>query len=407
MSSNEQIIGAQRSAAPALSAPSATRLALQMLEGVQGGALIIELPGGQQVRVGQGGVVSHLRVRDHAVFGAVLARGDIGLAEAWMDELWECDDLAATLGLLASNRAVLQRAIYGNPLRLLAARMWHLLRANTRSGSRRNIEAHYDLGNSFYSLWLDETMTYSAAVFESQDERLAEAQHRKYRRILDRLGARPGQTILEIGCGWGGFAEIAAHEYGCHVHGLTLSPAQQEYAEQRAQWSGFLDRACFELRDYRDIKGQYDHVVSIEMIEAVGEGYWPLFFARVADLLKPGGRCVIQSITIADELFARYRRGTDFIQRYIFPGGMLPSPAQIQRHAAAAGLIDGGDFAFGRDYARTLRQWHAAFNAHEPEVREQGYSMRFIRMWRFYLAYCEAGFMAGDIDVHQYEFVRA
>lgn len=405
MTSNEQIIGARASSAPADLA-SSTRLVLELLRGLQGGALAVELPDGHQMRVGHGGLLAHWRVRDHAVFDAVLARGDIGLAETWMDGQWETDDLPAMLTLLSSNRAVLGRAVYGRALRLAAARLWHLLRANTRSGSRRNIEAHYDLGNEFYSLWLDETMTYSAAVFASEDEPLADAQRRKYRRILDRLGVRPGQTILEIGCGWGGFAEVAATEYGCHVHGLTLSPAQLAFARTRAEQGDFADRACFELCDYRDVSGQFDHIVSIEMIEAVGERYWPVYFLRIAELLKPGGRCIIQAITIADALFARYRRGTDFIQRYIFPGGMLPSPAMVGRHAEAAGLTACGDFAFGRDYARTLARWHQTFNARDAEVREQGFPERFMRMWRFYLSYCEAGFTSGDIDVHHYEFLR-
>lgn len=405
MSSNEHIIDTTRAAVPA-GIPSATRLALELLDGLQGGALAIELPDGQDVRVGHGGLVAHWRVRDHAVFEAALARGDIGLAEAWMDGLWDTDHLAAMLGLLAANRETLGRAVYGRALRLLAARMWHLLRANTRRGSRRNIEAHYDLGNDFYALWLDETMTYSAAVFESPDESLADAQRRKYRRILDRLGARPGQSILEIGCGWGGFAEVATTEYGCHVHGLTLSPSQLAYARERAAHGGFDDRARFELCDYRDVTGQFDHIVSIEMIEAVGERFWPVYFGRIHDLLKPGGRCVIQAITIADKLFGRYRRGTDFIQRYIFPGGMLPSPAAVARQAERAGLRACGDFAFGRDYAHTLAHWLKRFDARESEVRAQGFSERFLRMWRFYLGYCEAGFSAGDIDVHHYEFVR-
>ncbi len=409
MTSNENIIDSAARAVPA-GIPAATRLALEMLEGLQGGALAIELPDGQSLRVGHGALVAHWRVRDHAVFESALARGDIGLAEAWMDGLWETDHLAALLGLLASNRAVLGRAVYGRALRLMAARLWHLLRANTRAGSRRNIEAHYDLGNDFYALWLDETMTYSAAVFESADGpgegALAEAQRRKYRRILDRLNARPGQTILEIGCGWGGFAEVAATEYGCHVHGLTLSPSQLAFAQARALEGGFDDRARFELCDYRDATGQFDHIVSIEMIEAVGERFWPVYFGRIHELLKPGGRCVIQAITIDDTLFARYRRGTDFIQRYIFPGGMLPSPTAVARQAARAGLHACGDFAFGRDYARTLAQWHERFDACESQVRAQGFPERFLRMWRFYLAYCEAGFTTGDIDVHHYEFVR-
>lgn len=386
--------------------PRAARLTLELLDDLQGGALSVELPEGQHVRVGHGALVAHWRICDAAVFDLVLATGDIGLAEAWMDGAWDSDDPTALLTLLGRNRELLGRAVYGRFLRLLGHRLWHTLRANTRVGARRNIEAHYDLGNDFYKLWLDPSMTYSAAVFASDDEPLESAQRRKYHRILERLDVRPGQQILEIGCGWGGFAEVAARDFGCRVLGLTLSPAQLEFARERARVGGFDELATFELCDYRDVTGQYDHVVSVEMIEAVGERFWPVYFERIATLLKPGGRCVIQAITISDALFSRYRRGTDFIQRYIFPGGMLPSPAAINRQLAGAGLVLAGDFAFGRDYARTLSRWHERFLASLPEVRNQGFSERFIRMWRMYLSYCEAGFEAGDIDVHHYEIVH-
>ncbi len=382
--------------------PRATRLALEMLDRLEGGAIAIELPDGLRLRAGHGALVAHLRVRDHAVFDETLARGDIGFAESWMDGLWDTEDLAGLLTLLSRNRDALAGAIHGRMLRLLGHRLSHLLRANTRSGARRNIEAHYDLGNEFYALWLDPTMTYSAAVFDHPDELLEEAQRRKYRRILHQLDARAGQTILEVGCGWGGFAELAATEFGCHVLGVTLSPSQLAFARERARRGGFADRVDFELCDYRDVRGAYDHVVSIEMIEAVGERFWPTYFKQLSSRLKPGGRCVVQAITIADALFARYRRGTDFIQRHVFPGGMLPSPEAVSRHASRAGMAVTEDFAFGTDYARTLARWHEAFAAALPAVREQGFSERFIQMWRFYLAYCEAGFNSGDIDVHHY-----
>lgn len=387
--------------------PRAARLVLEMLDRVDGGAVAVELPDGQRVRCGHGHLVAHLRVRDHAVFDEVLTRGDIGFGEAWMDGLWDTEDLAGLLRLLSRNRVRLERAIYGRLFRLLGHRLQHLLRANTRRGSRRNIEAHYDLGNDFYALWLDPSMTYSAAVFAAPDESLHDAQLRKYRRILTELGAQPGHTILEVGCGWGGFAEVAATEFGCQVHGITLSPSQLAFAQARAERGGFADRVQFELRDYRDVRGQFDHIVSIEMIEAVGERFWPTYFAQLSACLKPGGRCVVQAITIADALFSRYRRSTDFIQRHIFPGGMLPSPAVVARQAGAAGLAITGDFAFGRDYARTLRLWHERFEEQATAVRAQGFPERFLRMWRFYLAYCEAGFDTGDIDVHHYVFAHA
>ena len=387
--------------------PRATRLALEMLDRLEGGALAIELPQGVRVRAGHGPLVAHLQVRSHAVFDDVLARGDIGFAESWMDEQWSTDDLAALLTLLSRNRPVLASAIHGRVLRLIGHRLTHLLRANTRSGARRNIEAHYDLGNDFYRLWLDPTMTYSSAVFASPDESLQDAQLRKYRRILTQLGARPGQTILEIGCGWGGFAEVAATEFGCRVLGLTLSPAQLAFARERAERGGYADRIDLELCDYRDVRGSYDHIVSIEMIEAVGERFWPTYFGQLSAGLKPGGRCVVQAITIDDALFARYRRGTDFIQRYIFPGGMLPCPKSVRQQAGNVGLAIVDDFAFGPDYARSLAHWHRNFEAQLGAVRAQGFDERFIRMWRFYLAYCEAGFNTGDVDVHHYVFAHA
>ncbi len=387
--------------------PRGTRLALELLDRLEGGALAVELPDGTQVRTGNGALVAHLRVRDHQVFDEMLARADIGFSECWMDARWDTEDLSGLLTLLTRNRAALGAAIYGRMFRLLGHRLLHLLRTNTRRGARRNIEAHYDLGNDFYALWLDPTMTYSAAVFADPDEALETAQLRKYRRILKEIDARPGQTILELGCGWGGFAEVAALEFGCRVVGLTLSPAQLAFARARAIRGGFADRVDFELCDYRDARGTYDHVVSIEMIEAVGERFWPTYFAQLSARLKPGGRCVVQSITIADELFARYRRGTDFIQRDIFPGGMLPSPACVAEHASGAGLVVTDDFAFGADYARTLVRWSRAFEAQLEAVRAQGFGERFIRMWRFYLAYCEAGFTSGDVDVHHYVFAHA
>ena len=387
--------------------PRATRLALEMLDRLEGGALAIELPHGVRVRTGHGPLVAHLRVRDHAVFDEVLARGDIGFAESWMDDQWCTDDLAALLTLLSKNRAVLADAIHGRVLRLIGHRITHKLRANTRSGARRNIEAHYDLGNDFYRLWLDPTMTYSSAVFASPDESLEAAQLRKYRRILAQLDTKPGQTILEIGCGWGGFAEVAATEFGCRVLGLTLSPAQLAFARERAERGGYADRVDLELCDYRDVRGSYDHIVSIEMIEAVGERFWPTYFAQLSARLKPGGRCVVQAITIDDDLFSRYRRGTDFIQRHIFPGGMLPCPKSVGQQARKAGLAIVGDFAFGPDYARSLAHWHRSFEAQLGAVRAQGFDERFVRMWRFYLAYCEAGFNSGDVDVHHYVFAHA
>ena len=384
-----------------------TRLVLGLLDSLEGGAIDVNLPGGLSRRVGRGPCVAHLNADDENVFDEILAKGDIGFAETWMAGDWHTNDLPALLTLLARNRDGLQRAIHGRVWRLIGHRLTHLLRANTRAGSKRNIEAHYDLGNDFYRLWLDPSMTYSSALQLVPDDSLEAAQGRKYRRILQQIDAQPGQLILEIGCGWGGFAEMATQEFGCRVLGLTLSKEQLAWARERAERGGWADKANFELCDYRDVRGSYDHIVSIEMLEAVGEGFWPGYFAQLKARLKPGGSALVQSITIADELFASYRKGTDFIQRYVFPGGMLPSPAVVHKKAGQVGLAVADDIAFGLDYAETLVRWRQGFEAVLPQVKALGYDERFVLLWRFYLAYCEAGFRAGSVDVHQFHFRHA
>lgn len=374
-----------------------TRSVLSLLEGLRHGLLEVRLPDGGSRLFGEGepGVV--LQVHDEAMFGRVLARGDIGLAEAYLDGQWDTPDLTGLLGLFAANRDALRRAVYGSWRQLLGARLRHWLNRNSRDGSRRNIMAHYDLGNDFYRLWLDPSMSYSSALYRPGDDgSLSAAQDAKYRRILHRLAAGPGQSVLEIGCGWGGFAELAVAE-GLQLTGLTLSPAQLEWARRR------VPQADLRLQDYRDLDERFDHVVSIEMFEAVGERWWPTYFSSVARALRPGGRAVVQSITIRDDLFASYRRGTDFIQQYIFPGGMLPSRSAFRSAAARQGLAVVDEYAFGPDYARTLAEWRQSFETHWPRIAELGFDETFRRLWRFYLCYCEAGFLAGNIDVVQFE----
>jgi len=293
------------------------------------------------------------------------------------------------------------------PAALLAARLRQRLSRNSRAGSKRNIMAHYDLGNDFYRLWLDEGMTYSSAVFEHEDQPLEAAQTAKYDRILRALQVQPGQHILEIGCGWGALAEQACLHYGAQVVGVTLSTEQLAWGQARLQKLGIDTgagaRADLRLQDYRDIgDAPFDAICSIEMVEAVGQAYWPQYFQTVRRLLKPGGRACIQSIVIRDDLFDRYVRSTDFIQQYIFPGGCLPSCVAFRAQAQAAGLRVGTELAFGRDYAHTLHQWRAAFHARRAEVLAQGFDERFCRIWDFYLAYCEAAFLSGDIDVVQF-----
>ena len=388
-------------------APRSAAAMLKLLAKIHHGRLDLRLPDGAHLCFGdaEAGPHAHIEIASWQVFDDVLARGDIGLAEAYIDGAWNSPDLAALLLLLTSNREALAKAVYGQWWRLLAARMRHVFHANSRAGSRRNIMAHYDLGNAFYSEWLDETMSYSSALYgDNAALAMADAQRAKYRRILQRLDARPGQRILEIGCGWGGFAEVAAREAGALVLGVTLSPAQLEFAQQRMQRAGLTGQVTLELRDYRDLGDQkFDHVVSIEMFEAVGERWWPTYFKALQQLLKPGGRAVVQSITIRNELFARYRRGTDFIQQHVFPGGMLPSPHAFADQARRAGLQLHDSFAFGRDYARTLAEWAATVERRWPEISAQGFDERFRRVWRFYLAYCEAGFASGCTDVMQFE----
>ena len=374
-----------------------TRLVFELLEQLRGGMLEIRLPDGSRCLFGDGEHGVTLQVHDEAMFGQVLARGDIGLAESYLDGHWDSTDLSGFLTLLARNRDVLRKAIYGSWRELLAARVRHWFNRNSRAGSKRNIMAHYDLGNDFYKLWLDPGMSYSSALYRAVDDGdLESAQGAKYRRILRRLRAQPGQSVLEIGCGWGGFAEMAVAA-GLKLTGLTLSPAQLAWAQRR------VPTADLRLQDYRDTQEQFDHIVSIEMFEAVGERWWPAYFRTVARALKPGGRAVVQSITIRDELFADYRKGTDFIQQYIFPGGMLPSRAVFRAAAARQGLTVHGEYAFGVDYARTLAEWRQAFEANWPQIAALGFDERFRRLWRMYLCYCEAGFLAGNIDVVHFE----
>jgi len=391
--------------------PRSARAILSLLEGIEHGHLDVRLPDGATLHFGQarnGGGAALLEIASWSLFDWVLERGDVGFAEGWIDGHWHSPDLTALLTLLASNRQALSRAVYGRWWGLLSARLRHLLNANTRAGARRNIMAHYDLGNAFYGQWLDPTMSYSSALYCSDAPRsLAAAQLAKYRRILRQLDVKPGQRVLEIGCGWGAFAETAAREGGLEVVGLTLSPAQLQFAEERMRLAGVEQQVRLELRDYRDLAGEkFDHIVSIEMFEAVGERWWPSYFATLQRLLAPGGRALVQSITIRDDLFARYRRGTDFIQQHVFPGGMLPSPKVFGQRAARAGLEVIDAFAFGRDYSRTLAEWSANFERQWPAIEAQGFDERFRRLWRFYLAYCQAGFNSGATDVMQFELAH-
>ena len=391
------------------SAPGSARLLLALLERLAAGRLDLVTPDGR-LRAFAGrepGPQALLRINDWSTCGAILRAGDIGFAESYIAGHWDTPDLAKLLTLAATNHAVLSEAVYGRWWGWLLYRLRHLLRGNSRGQAKRNIHAHYDLGNRFYALWLDATMTYSSALFEGRLEgSLEDAQRCKYERILERLDLKPGDRVLEIGCGWGGFAEHAALTRGVKVHGITLSTEQLAWARERVAKAGLGGLASFELRDYRDVRGEFDAIVSIEMFEAVGERYWPSFFRTVRDRLRRGGRALVQTITIDEALFERYRAGTDFIQQYIFPGGMLPSREVFRDRASQQGLVVGDMLAFRHDYAETLRRWRTRFNARLAELHGLGFDERFARLWNFYLAYCEAGFGAGTIDVLQVEIKR-
>jgi len=378
------------------------RLILKLLEHIEGGTLEMRLADGKKITYGSGTPTVSFRINDSRVFSRVLMRGDIGFCESYLDGDWDSDDVTELLSLMARNREVLRTAVRGSWFGLLTARLRHFLNRNSRAGSKRNIMAHYDLGNAFYQLWLDPSMTYSSALFtdDEKNQRLEAAQYRKYHRIFQRLQAQPGQNILEIGCGWGAFAELAVAN-GLNVTGLTLSPSQLAWAQAR------VPEADLRLQDYRDVRERFDHVVSIEMIEAVGERWWPDYLKTIAHSLKPGGKVIIQSIVIRDDLFAEYRNSTDFIQQYIFPGGMLPSRSILRELAAKQGLVVRDEFAFGMGYARTLHEWRNNFETKWEQISALGFDEKFRRLWRLYLCYCEAGFIAGTIDVVQIELAHA
>ena len=366
------------------------------------GTLDITWPGGGTTSyIGrETGPHAEVHLHDSAAAKHIARAGSMGLAESYMDGRWDTPDLTAVLDLGAAGmKAGGMEGADGRPS--VVHRLAHALAANTRRGSKRNIAAHYDLGNDFYELWLDPGMTYSAACFEDDCADLAEAQRRKYDRMLEITDPDTRSHLLEIGCGWGGFAVHAARTAGCRVTGVTLSREQYDRARARVVAEGLEDRIDIVLKDYRDVPGTYDRIVSIEMFEAVGERYWPVFFRRVRELLTKTGAAAMQTITIPEERFENYRDNPDFIQRYIFPGGMLPSPERFALAAHDAGLEVGEPHFFGHSYADTLQAWLGRFDSVADDVRVLGFDERFVRMWRFYLAFCRAGFRYDSIDVMQ------
>jgi len=374
------------------------------------GRLTVQLPNGAIHRLDgdQPGPHGVLNVKDYRFARRVLAAGDIGFAEAYMAGQWDSPHLAALLEALVDNYDHIRRLFDGNWIMKAVNWMAHRRNRNSRAGSKKNIHAHYDLGNAFYAAWLDRTMTYSSARFTPADTSLEAGQTAKYAALARMMDLRPGMSVLEIGCGWGGFAEFAAKEIGADVTGITISQAQHDFARQRLFNAGLADRARIELIDYRDVPGRFDRVASIEMFEAVGREYWPAYFGKIHEVLKPGGRAGLQIITIQDALFDEYNARTDFIQKYVFPGGMLPSEERLKPVIAAAGLGWDDIERFGLDYGETLKRWDDRFQAAWGDIqRIAGFDERFRRLWRFYLAYCEAGFRSGRTDVVQLALSRA
>ena len=373
------------------------------------GSLTVLLPNGESHRLEgkEAGQHAVLDVKDYRFARRVLASGDIGFAEGYMAGEWDTPNLATLLETIVQNYDHIRRLFDGNPVMWTVNWLSHNLRRNSRTGSKKNIHAHYDLGNAFYATWLDASMTYSSARFAKAGETLEAAQARKYASLARNMDLQAGHSVLEIGCGWGGFAEFAAREVGAQVTAITISQEQYDLARARIAAAGLNEKAEIKLVDYRDVEGTFDRVASIEMFEAVGKQYWPAYFDKIHGALKPSGKAGLQIITIEDALFEEYNARTDFIQKYVFPGGMLPSEGRLQPVVEAAGLSWQGVERFGLDYAETLKAWDVRFQAAWGDIRKMGgFDERFRRLWRFYLAYCEAGFRSRRTDVIQLTLSR-
>ncbi|ALI54401.1 SAM-dependent methyltransferase [Celeribacter marinus] len=372
------------------------------------GQLDFVLPDGRVFRAAgkAAGPHAELHVQSDDVFARLIREGDLGFCEDYLDGGWTTPDLMALMDLVHADNDDLYDGFPGMAFVRAYERMRHWMNNNSKKQARKNISYHYDLGNDFYGLWLDETMTYSSAKYEGEGQSLAQAQTAKYRSMVDEMGVSAGDHVLEIGCGWGGFAEYAAGERGLHVTGLTISQEQYDYATARIAKAGLSDRVTFKLQDYRDETAQYDGIASIEMFEAVGEKYWPTYFETVKACLKPDACATLQIITVQDRRFEIYRKNVDFIQKYIFPGGMLPSPTALRAQIAKAGLTFKNSVEFGESYSKTLRLWFDDFNAQWDKIEAMGFDDRFQRMWNFYLTSCAATFHSGNCDVTQITMTR-
>ena len=403
------IVTASNVASASAPYPFAVRKAFEFATHLENGRLDVTMPDGRDFRFEgmRPGPQAEMIVHDLGFARRLASGGELGIAEAFLNGEWESPDLTHFLELFCVNQPVIARLLDGKPLVRLLQLARHWLNRNTRSGSRRNIHAHYDLGNRFYSAWLDKTMTYSSALFTGNDVDLADAQTAKYRALAQELDLAPGHHVLEIGCGWGGFAEFAGREIGCRVTALTISQQQHDFAKGRIQSAGLEDRVEIKMLDYRDEKGLFDRIASIEMFEAVGEEYWPTYFRQLRDRLKPGGKAGLQVITIQEALFKNYRNELDFIRRYVFPGGMLPTPGIMRDMGRKHGFDLSAERVFGLDYATTLSHWRDRFRSAWPQLTPLGFDEKFRRLWEYYLSYCEAGFRAGTIDVRQMVFAKS
>ncbi|OWU83465.1 cyclopropane-fatty-acyl-phospholipid synthase [Oceanicola sp. 22II-s10i] len=375
---------------------------------IKAGRLDFRLPDGRVFRAegAAPGPVAELTVHNPDTFARLIREGDLGFCDAYIEGWWSTPDLQGFLDLLHSGNDNVYDGFPGMAFVRIYERMRHWMNRNTKKQAQKNISYHYDLGNEFYALWLDDTMTYSSAMFRTGQESLEAAQIEKYKSMVDQMGVNPGDHVLEIGCGWGGFAEYAAKERGLRVTGLTISREQLKYAQERIEKAGLSDQVEFRLQDYRDERGSYDGIASIEMFEAVGEKYWPAYFETVRERLKPGRNATLQIITISDQRWEIYRKGVDFIQKYIFPGGMLPSPTVLRQEVEKAGLGVVRSIEFGDSYSQTLRRWYETFNDKWDHVAALGFDDRFRRMWNFYLTSCASTFSGGNCDVTQITVTR-
>ncbi|WP_411818246.1 class I SAM-dependent methyltransferase [Hyphococcus sp. DH-69] len=389
--------------------PFAFRQLLKIADKIRYGRLDIILPDGNRLTFSgdeEPSSVGVIEVKNFRFARRVLIGGDIGFYESFADGDWTTPNLADCLYIFARNADHIQNAFTGSPIWDLINNIRHAWNKNTKAGSRRNIMAHYDLGNNFYQEWLDQTMTYSSALFPTPDADLSAAQIYKYENLARSIDLSENDHVLEIGSGWGGFAEYAAKEHGARITGLTVSPAQYDYAKQRIFNAGLAEKVDFRLQDYRDSDATFDKIASIEMFEAVGKEYWNTYFEKVRNALKPGGIAGLQIITIADRFFDHYSKSTDFIQRYVFPGGVLPSESILKNLINESGLSLRKANPFGQDYARTLNEWHQRFLSKWDTIQTLGFDDRFKSLWQFYLAYCEAGFKAGTTNVSQFSVAR-